>query len=112
MPNWHELPIDVRARAVRPREALYTGTGACARALGVHLRTVQGWLLTGELRGVRWNTRHYTDTKPRKTNRGRWLVEVSSIVELLTRLYEGADVPPAVRRRLKSLGKPLPGESP
>ena len=95
-----------------PSKPFLAGVRACAFALGVSTYTIHAWIRCGALRGVQRTSRHYTDDRPRKTSRGKWLVDVSSIEELLSRLYNGGEIPLGLRRRLKSLGKPLPGESP
>jgi hypothetical protein len=39
--------------------------------------------------------------RPRKTARGRWLIELASVEGFLSRLYTGATVPPGMFRYLR-----------
>lgn len=65
------------------------------------------WVLSARVRAVHLPSRtHYLDTKPRKTAKRRWYIELASIEELLTAAYEGRPVPPAILRRLRDLAKP------
>ena len=79
-----------------------------ARALGMTPTTIARWVRLGYLSGYRVNHRHYTDDRPRKTQRGQWRVSVDSIAALLERLYAGLPVPRGVhvylRRKAKSQG--------
>lgn len=87
-------------------EVLYLSVRGLASALSVHRRTIVAWLRNGTLRGMVYRVvPHWTDPK-RKTDRGRWLVELASVEELLTRMYEGQQVPPAIARRLRAMAKP------
>lgn len=86
----------------------YVGVKALADALRVSRETITQYVQRGTLRGVRWlSPRHYTDERPR-TARGRWLIELDSVEELLARMYGGEPVPLGILRRLRSLAAKSP----
>ncbi len=89
-------------------QILYVTTTGLAAALCVHRRTVIGWVESGQLRAMQHRvTPHWTDPV-RKTQRGRWLIELDSVEELLTRMYDGQPVPPGIKRRLRAMASPKP----
>ena len=95
---------------VNPRLPLYVTVRGAANALGVVPKTIRLWLRDGTLRGVMSQLpeqeRHYLDTTVRRTTRGRWLIELVSLQDCLTRLYSGQPVPPALLRKLRKLANP------
>jgi len=70
----------------RANTSRYVTTGDLAAYLGVHYRTVMSWLHSGALRGEHWQTRHYTDERPRKTKLGRWRIHEADLADFLWRM--------------------------
>lgn len=85
---------------------LYVTTRGAADALCVTRETIWQWVRSGTLRATQLQVRpHYTDTKPRRTTRGTWLIEVDSIEELLAKGYVGKEVPRSILKRLRKMAE-------
>ena len=48
---------------------------ALARYLGCTTKTLLRWLQAAAIEAVRMSSRHYTDSRPRKTERAHWYIE-------------------------------------
>jgi hypothetical protein len=72
----------------QPRPQWTTAPGLAAY-LGVDQRTVRNWIASGALQASQVQSRHYTDTAPRKTRRGGWRIFEAELVRFLTLLRAG-----------------------
>lgn len=66
----------------------WTTIPAVARALCVDRETVRGWVNRGHLRALAVPSRHYTDERPRKTDRAIVRIYEDDLVAFLKR-YRG-----------------------
>jgi len=87
------------------RRKVYVTTQALATALGYSRETISRWVAEGKygLEGVQLQRAHYTDTKPRKTQRSPWRITLDSVEAMIERAYLGGKVPPGVRKWLSLL---------
>jgi len=91
---------------------LFVSIATLAAALGVAHTTVWEWVRSGRVRAVSFHPQlHYSDDRPRKTDRSYWRIELDSVYELLEEAYAGSPVPPAIKAKLASLGKSPKGPS-
>lgn len=87
MPHMAPWPGTLKApRAV----AQYVGVPEMATVIGVHPNRIREWLRRGILAGVRTLDPHYTDDRPRKSNRGVWRVHRSEWRRFLEMYRAGA----------------------
>ena len=85
MRHWQRAP----GSSLSKSEPLYLGCAAISRALGLHPTTVKAYIIKGLLTGIHVRASHYADDRPRTTNKGRWLVSLSSVRRLIGKAYGG-----------------------
>lgn len=106
VPPWwgcYDRPVSQCAFEVGPRDTHgFVQVGPLARFLGLHPETIRVYLRRGRLRGVQIQKGPRAGLDPpRRTVRGRWLVERASVEEMFTDLYGGGPVPPGLFRYLR-----------
>jgi excisionase family DNA binding protein len=77
----------------------WTTPEALAAWLGLTAYTVRRWLRAGELPGAHVGSRHYTDDRPRRSERRKWRIYESDVQAVVERWRSGARLPAALWRR-------------
>jgi hypothetical protein len=77
----------------------WTTGAALRRYFGWSTSTMCRMFQTGVIRGVQVPSRHYTDTRARKTSRSYWRVYEADVLALLQRMRSGTKPPDSLWRR-------------